>query len=224
MCFSASASFTASAVLIPTGVYCLTEARKKDEAYLPVAGLPLFFGIQQSFEGFVWLNIIPENSISVTSFALCFLFFSHFFWLFWIPFSAFYLEDNTLLKSILKVFVIAGFIYGALLYFPLFINHNWLQVEVTNHSINYITSFFFSEMTPENFSFYLYALIIILPLLISSNKSINLLGILITLGALVTYFYYHYAFISVWCYIAAIVSIYLVYVLRKLPDIDSTQV
>ncbi|MDJ0534288.1 MAG: hypothetical protein QNJ70_17710 [Xenococcaceae cyanobacterium MO_207.B15] len=224
MCFSASASFTVSTILIPTGIYCLREARKKDETYIPVASWPLFFGMQQGFEGLVWSNIISENTIAVTNFALCFLFFSHFFWLFWIPFSAFSLEDNQLLKSLLKIFTITGFIYGSMLYFPLLINDNWLQIEVFKNSINYVTYFFFNTITPHNFSFYLYALIITLPLIISSRKTINFLGILIILGALITYFGFHYALISVWCFLAAIVSIYLAYIVNNIPCIDSSQI
>ena len=224
MCFSASASFTVSTILIATGIYCLREARQKDETYIPVASLPLFFGIQQGIEGLVWLNIISENTIAVTNFALCFLFFSHFFWLFWIPFSAFALEDNQLLKSLLKIFTITGFIYGSMLYFPLLINDNWLQIEVFKNSINYVTYFFFNTITPHNFSFYLYALIITLPLIISSRKTINFLGILIILGALITYFGFHYALISVWCFLAAIVSIYLAYIVNNIPCIDSSQI
>ena len=224
MCFSASASFTVSAILIPTGIYCLTEARKRDETYFPIANLTLFLGIQQGFEGFVWLNIISKNTIAVTNFALWFLFFSHFFWLFWIPFSAFSLEDNPLIKNILKFLTIIGFIYGSLLYFPLLIHDSWLQIEVAKDSIRYITYYFFNSITPQNFSFYLYAFIMILPLIISSRKTINLLGILITLGALITYFYFHYTFTSVWCFMAALISIYLTYIIRTIPSIDSSQV
>ena len=224
MCFSASASFTISAILIPTGIYSLTEARKRDERYFPIANLPLFLGIQQGFEGFVWLNIISKNTMAVNNFALCFLFFSHFFWLFWVPFSAFSLEDNQLLKNILKFLTITGFIYGSLLYFPLLIHENWLQIKVANHSIKYITYFLFNSIAPHDFSFYLYALIIILPLIISSRKTINLLGILISLGALIAYFYFHYALTSVWCFIAALVSIYVAYIIISIPSIDSSQV
>ncbi len=224
MCFSASASFTVSAILIPTGIYCVSEARKRDERYFPIANLPLFFGIQQAFEGLVWLNIISENTIAISNFAFCFLFFSHFFWLFWVPYSAFSLEENIWLKNILKVFTITGFIYGSLLYFPLLLHENWLQIEVVNHSIHYMTYYFFNSMTPHNFSFYFYALIMILPLIISSYKTINFLGILITLGGLISYFYFHYGFTSVWCFMAALVSIYLAYIIRSIPNVDSSQV
>lgn len=219
MCFSASASFTASAFLIPTGIYCVIEAKKRNETYLPLASLPLFFGIQQGFEGFVWLNIVSENTIAVTNFALGFLFFSHFFWLFWIPFSAFSLEKKASLKNVLKYFTILGFFYGTLLYFPLIVNNDWLQIKVINHSIEYLTYFLFNPIAPHNFSFYFYALIILLPLIITSTKTLNFLGILLILAASITYFGFHYAFISVWCFMAAVVSLYLINTIANVPEL-----
>ena len=54
MCFSAGASFTASAVLAATGVTTLREVRSKRE--LPLALLPTIFSIQQFIEGLLWLN------------------------------------------------------------------------------------------------------------------------------------------------------------------------
>jgi hypothetical protein len=222
MCFSASASFVASTILIPVGIYCLREARKIDRAYLPISGLPLLFGIQQGCEGFVWLGITSENTTVRTFAALCFLFFSHCVWLFWLPFSAFCVEKERLLKNVLRLFAIAGAIYGSLLYFPLLINHSWLQIEVINHSIAYKTYFFFNGMAaPLNFSFYTYASIILLPLAISSRRNLNFLGGLVTMAALITYLIFHYAFISVWCFMAAIVSIYLIYAIDNIASIDS---
>jgi hypothetical protein len=53
MCFSAEASFTASAALVPCGVYCLTVARYRNPNYEPLALIPFFFGIQQFAEGMV---------------------------------------------------------------------------------------------------------------------------------------------------------------------------
>jgi hypothetical protein len=223
MCFSASASFTASAVLIPTGIYCLRETMKSDRLYLPIATLPLIFGIQQGIEGFVWWGIIKENITLINIASLGFLFFSHFVWLFWIPFSAFYLENNQLVKKVLRFLASAGFLFGVLLYFPLLVNPNWLHIEVVKGSIYYLTNFFFDNITPHYFSLYVYSLIILLPLLISSARSLNLLGVLITLAAAITNFFFNYAFISVWCFMASAVSIYLVYVVNNLTEFDSLQ-
>jgi len=47
MCFSAEASFTAAAVLVPAGAVSMVRAYKTDRRYLPIATLPLLFGLQQ---------------------------------------------------------------------------------------------------------------------------------------------------------------------------------
>ena len=51
MCFSASASFTASAVLIPLGLYSNHLATRHERPdYKPLALVPFFFGVQQLVE------------------------------------------------------------------------------------------------------------------------------------------------------------------------------
>ena len=52
MCFSASASFTASAVLMPLGLYSHHLASHQERPdYKPLALVPFFFGVQQFVEG-----------------------------------------------------------------------------------------------------------------------------------------------------------------------------
>lgn len=53
MCFSATASFTASAVLGITGIATLRQVKFKSLIFL--ACLPLLFAIQQFNEGLIWL-------------------------------------------------------------------------------------------------------------------------------------------------------------------------
>ncbi|WP_422879841.1 DUF6629 family protein [Nodosilinea nodulosa] len=74
MCFSASVSFAASAVLIPVGVYCIRVALS-NTAYLPFAAVPLAFGIQQGFEGVIWSGIHANNAVAMHFGALAFLLF-----------------------------------------------------------------------------------------------------------------------------------------------------
>ena len=56
MCFSATASFTTALVLIPVGVYCVNKATSLQKSYWLFALMPLMFGVQQFFEGVVWLG------------------------------------------------------------------------------------------------------------------------------------------------------------------------
>jgi hypothetical protein len=184
----------------------------------------LFFGIQQAFEGFVWLGIDSNQINIINTSALCFLFFSHFFWLFWLPFTAYSVEKNLFLKKILGAFSFVGLVFGACLYYPLLIHSSLLQIQVIDNSIYYKTKFFFEDFVPPNFSWMAYILIILIPLFISSNRSFNFLGGLVFMAAIFSYVVFSYAFISVWCFFAAIVSIYLIYVVNQLVDFDSRQI
>ena len=224
MCFSASASLSASVLLIPTGIYCLRGAMTSDKAYLPISAWPLFFGIQQAVEGLLWLGIASNEQTLIDTSSLCFLFFSHFFWLFWAPFSAFSLETEKSLSIVLMIFTILGFFYGALLYFPLVLEQSLVSIKVVNSSIYYGTKFIFNDLVPKNFSFVTYAIIILVPLLISSNQRVNFIGSLISLSVIITYIMFSHAFISVWCFFAAILSLYLLCTTNKLARLNSRQI
>ena len=87
MCFAASASFTAAAVLMPLGLYSAHIARRTDQtAYLPLALTPFFFDVQQWTEGLEWTAIDQGRVEPLTTLAgLGFLFFAYCFWMIWIP-------------------------------------------------------------------------------------------------------------------------------------------
>ena len=124
----------------------------------------------------------------------------------------------------LMIFTIVGFFYGALLYFPLLLEKSWVRIGVINSSIYYGTKFIFNDLVPKNFSFVTYAIIILVPLLISSNQRVNFLGSLIGLSVTITYFMFSHAFISVWCFFAAVLSLYLLYITNKLARFNSRQI
>lgn len=60
MCFSAGASFGASAILVVIGVASLRKVQTR--AHLPFAAIPLLFGIKQAFEGVLWLMLGDDSS------------------------------------------------------------------------------------------------------------------------------------------------------------------
>jgi hypothetical protein len=212
MCFSEFASFTASALLIPTGIFCIKTALYKDEAYLPLSCIPLAFGIQQGCEGIVWLGINTNNPGATNFGSFAFLFFSHWFWLCWIPLLVFRLEHNRSIGKICKILTVVGCIYGALLYLPLSINSNWLSAAVVQNSIEYQAKYI-GDSIPVIFTRSLYGAIILIPLLCSSHSSIKIFGSLIALSVLIAWFLFNFAFISVWCFFAALLSIYIVHII-----------
>jgi len=79
MCFSAPASFTASALLVSVGVYAITKANQRNKYYLGFALIPFLAGLQQFFEGFVWLSFEYDNEVFRRFAAYGFLFFAWFF-------------------------------------------------------------------------------------------------------------------------------------------------
>ena len=58
MCFSATASFTAAAIVGSIGAVTLWKAaRLRDRALLPIAAFPVLFALQQTVEGLLWLEL-----------------------------------------------------------------------------------------------------------------------------------------------------------------------
>jgi hypothetical protein len=221
MCFSTTVSFASSGLLIATGIYCIKSVTN-DKVYLPLACVPLAFGLQQGFEGVVWSGIHANNLDAMRAGALSFLFFSHWFWLFWPPFMALCLETDPRIQHICQFFAAAGVLYGAVLYLPLLLNHDWLSVAVIHRSIEYQARFIGDSM-PIVLSRLLYGLIILVPLFLSSNLDLNIWGILLAASAVISVLVFKYAFVSVWCFFAALLSIYLVRIILKAQSASINQ-
>lgn len=215
MCFSATASFTASAVLIPVGVYCLKKAATLEKPYWVFALLPLVFGLQQIFEGFVWLGIGPDGGASVRLPALGFMLFSHVFWLFWIPFACYALEDNVFRKKLFYGLVFIGAALGLSMYIPLWLHADWLSVLVTKQSIDYKTILIYDDYLPRVALRVFYAVVVLVPLLLSSELYIKIFGGIIAVSVAFASVFYGYAFISVWCYFAAVLSMYILFMIVR---------
>jgi hypothetical protein len=218
MCFSAAASLTASVLLLSVGARCIKTALKYNKNYLPIAGLPTAFGIQQACEGGLWIGLTSHHTHLAAITAFGFLFFSHFFWLFWIPFSAFKVEPIRILKSAFLVFSVIGLLFGLFLYVPLLIRPGWLEFAITHGSIDYRIRVLSDPLISRDAGYILYAAIILIPLLLSHDRPTRCLGISIALSMFVTFLFLHYAFVSIWCFFAALLSIQVFY---SLPRIDN---
>jgi hypothetical protein len=49
MCFNATSSFIAAAVLVPIGIHTVETTLQGDRRYLTLAAFPLLFGVQQQY-------------------------------------------------------------------------------------------------------------------------------------------------------------------------------
>jgi hypothetical protein len=148
--------------------------------------------------------------------ALGFMLFSHVFWLFWIPFACYALETDALRKKLFYGLIFVGAALGLSMYIPLWLYPDWLRVLVTEHSIDYKTTLIYDAYVPRIALRVFYAVIVLTPLLLASDRTIKIFGLIIAVSVAFSSIYYGYAFISVWCYFAAVLSLYILFiVLRK---------
>jgi hypothetical protein len=221
MCFSASASFTAGAFLVPTGLYCIYSACElKRYHYLMLACVPFFFGVQQLVEGGVWLSLAANSEHYIRYFSVGFVFFSHFFWPFWIPLSAYAIAKNRMCTRawITLAFAIAGLVIALLGFIHYLFDTQMVQAHMHANSIQYSYTTIYDAFVGTSIPKYMYIAIIIVPLWISRDIAIKTFGCLILISVIASYVFYSYAFDSVWCFFSAVISMYTVYVIRRRKD------
>lgn len=222
MCFSAEVSFATAAVLIPVGLACLKQSININKSYMAFALLPFLFGVQQLLEGMVWLTLDGRHEDLLWPSVFGYLFFSHFIWLLWIPLSSFLTESNRPRKKLFFIMTLVGLLFGGTLYIPILLQPDWVAVSIQQHSIYYDVKQVYDALLPRYASTLIYSVIILIPLLLSSDRYNNVLGVLVTISGLLTWAFFGLVFISVWCFFSAIISAYIFYQVvltkHKLPS------
>jgi hypothetical protein len=214
MCFSATASFTVAAVLFPAGAYCIKTARRIDKKWIPLAICPMAFSIQQTIEGVVWLGVNSGDQEVIAVASRGFMFFSHFFWLAWIPFCVYWLEGVLWRRRLLLMITGIGTISGASAFLPSFFIADWLSVELVQNSLEYHVALIYDDIFNRTVLRGFYGLIIVSALFLSSDWRMLIFGGLIVASLITTYLFFAHSAISVWCFFAAIVSLYIVVILE----------
>jgi hypothetical protein len=217
MCFSATASFTAAALLMPMGLYASKIAWLRDSRYVPLAIIPLAFGIQQGIEGIEWLSINRNQTDMIRFGALGFLFFAYGFWLICPALGMFILEQRPWAKPRLLTIALIGLLFSASIYVPLWLYPNWLTVVVRQDSIDYQTQMIYDRFLSRDILRLIYLLIVLSPLYLSNVDRIRIFAGLIALSLIASAYFFNYAFVSVWCFWSAILSLYIVYIVQTLP-------
>jgi len=126
MCLSATVSYAAAAVLVPSGAVATVWAWTGDRRYLMLAILPLLFGLQQGAEGMVWVAGAAGHTHHVEQYSFVYMFFAWIVWPVWIPMSAYFLESGSR-SAVILLFVIAGAMLGGLQFIPYFTHEGWLS-------------------------------------------------------------------------------------------------
>ena len=218
MCFSDEASFTVGIALIPAGVYCIWAAALKKPSFLGLAAVPLFFGMQQISEGFVWQAIHHEDPAQIRAASLVFLFFALAFWPFWFLFLGAVMEPQPKRRWMFIILSVLATGWFWVLFYPLLMDQVSLTTQVKHHSIQYLYDdlaiYHFIPKTPLRV---LYFLSVALPPLLGSESWGRIPGLVLGASALLAVVVFDYAFVSVWCFFAAALSIYCCVIFYRLP-------
>jgi len=211
MCFSATASFISGTVLIPAGIYCLITAIRKQRHTWPLALVPMVFGIQQFSEGFVWHGIEHGDPALTRSASLVFLFIAQAFWPFWFLFLSATHDPRPRARILFSFLALASTFWFWVLFLPLATGPEaMLTTRVVHHSIVYeFTGLVILDYVPRAVLRLLYFLCVALPMVFGPESFGRLPGLVLGILAVFTIIVFNYAFLSVWCFFAAIMSAYL---------------
>lgn len=201
MCFSAAASFTASAFLAGCGAAALWLAR--DPSHKPLAAIPLLFAIQQGIEGLVWLSFDKGDPAATAALGHAYTLFSHILWPAYVPFAAWSAEPPGPRRRLLAGAAVGGFLVAGLLAWSLAADPV-APVAASGH-IAYDSR---QMLGPATMLLYLAATTG--SLLASSRGFLRAFGALALAAFGLAYLVYAQWFISVWCFFAAWLSLVLV--------------
>lgn len=202
MCFSATASFTAAAVLALTGVISVASAPKK--RWLLFALIPFLFSLQQFFEGVIWINGGGSGNF--------FLFFAFVIWPIWIPVSLLLIEKKERSHRILMGLTGLGVLVGIMYIFILVFYHP--EGVIQEHHVKYK----FTQVISSTYSHIMllfYAMSVIGPFFVSSRKHMQPFGGIVLVTCLIALYFYTACFLSVWCFFAAIASLSVVVIMQE---------
>ena len=199
MCFSATANFVGSGVLAAAGVVTLTRVKHRRE--LLFAALPTLFAIHQFIEGFVWLGLDGILSPAVThDMGAAFMLYAQGLLPLLLPLSVYQFEVDRKSRQRMLPFVVLGgattlYILWALTAFP-------TEVYVRGNSIVYI-----NQATNNLAVAVFYVIATCGSLFFSKIRMMVVFGAANLVILLVVMEVRRYAFTSLWCAYAAVVSV-----------------
>ncbi|MFE9561723.1 DUF6629 family protein [Streptomyces sp. NPDC006487] len=191
MCWSATADLTAGTVITAVGITCLIRTRRARD--LPVAALPLILGIHQLTEAAVW-NSGGGCGPATTAWAVIALPLLPV----WVPLGVL-LAAPPELRPRLRLPAAAGLATGAYLSYCL--TTRPVSAEVRGHTLGYGVNV---PWMPLALAGYLFATLG--ALLLSGDRRLRPLGLLLAAGALVCAALWRLEFASTWCAFAAAAS------------------
>jgi hypothetical protein len=206
MCFSATASFTVAALAGVIGTVTLRNAaRSGNRALIPIAAFPILFAAQQFGEGLLWLDLAgPEPSTCRPFLTHAFLGYAEVFWPVFAPLAAWLIEPVQWRRRLILLCIVIGGALSTYLLSKMILNP-YAASAASGHIV------YRNGATYPRGIEIPYVVATTISLLLSSHRLVQLMALVILVGFGVAYVSFHAAYVSVWCFFAAVTSI-LVYV------------
>ena len=184
MCFSATASFSAGALLLGIGTLTLRSAMATHQrSALPFAATPLLFAVQQLSEGVIWLTFSRDAPQLNSVMTHVYSFFSHVLWPAYVPLAVWLIEPPGQRRHLLLMFAAAGFAVAAYLLYILVAFP--VVSRPTGQHIEYDSPHFFAVLTMA-----LYLLLTTTIPLLSTHRWVKAFGALSLLAFGAAYYFY----------------------------------
>ena len=226
MCFSATASFGASAVLGTIGIIAVAKAKTNPQRLF--ATIPLIFAVQQFTEGLLWLSLKNAGMASWQSLlTYIYLVFAMAIWPLWVPLTIRLLEKDARSKKIMNVLagigalvavcvVLVLSLYPVQAMTPACLSCPFSSTTSINQHIHY--RFTFPPIPKGLIGAFtvLYILATIITPFISSIKKMKWLGFVFLATYMFAVILYNGFVISVWCFFAALLSFVVLWIIMGL--------
>ena len=170
MCFSATASFTAGAVLLGIGSLTLRSVKHRRE--IVFAAIPVLFAIQQLIEGVIWLTFQHDAPHLNTVMTHAYSFFSHVLWPVYVPVAVLLIEPLLSRRQALRAFAAGGIGLGVYLLYMLVAFPTISRI--TGQHIEYVSPHFFAVAVMT-----LYLLSTTVSPIVSSHPMVKVFGVLL---------------------------------------------
>lgn len=199
MCFSATASFVASAGIGAIGLATLRHVR--EPRALLFAAVPLLFAVHQFAEGLVWLGLKGRiGPVALDHSTFLFMLYAQGVLPLLMPLAVLLMEPPGRRRNAIAALTCVGAAVCAWMIYGLLFFESHCYIE--QNSIAYRNS-----LTGNFAVSLLYILAICGALLLSSHHVVRCYGVLNVIGLTITQIVKEAAFASVWCFYAAVLSI-----------------
>ncbi|MFD9538647.1 DUF6629 family protein [Streptomyces sp. NPDC060022] len=202
MCWSATADLVAGAGVIVIGVACV--ARPPRARDLPLASLPLLLGAHQIVESAIWRSGGGSGTATLVWAVIALPLLA-----LWVPLGVLCAAPPTARRR-LSVPLAAGIATAAALSYSLATRP--VSADIRGHTLGYVLDLALPELLVAG-----YLLATVGALLLSGDRWLVLLGVLVAVGAAVCVALWRTEFISTWCALAAVCSVVLLGWARRRP-------